>query len=64
MRVLEAEGVEVKIFASDPKRPNLVARIRGTGAKRPLLIMGHTDTVNIDAKKFQVGLKACVNREG
>jgi len=52
-RVLEAEGIETKIFATDPKRPNLVARIRGNGSKRPLLIMGHTDTVNIDPKKWK-----------
>ena len=52
-RVLEAEGIETKIFATDPKRPNLVARLRGNGSKRPLLIMGHTDTVNIDPKKWK-----------
>jgi acetylornithine deacetylase/succinyl-diaminopimelate desuccinylase-like protein len=52
-QVLEAEGIETKIFAHDPKRPNLVARLRGNGSKRPLLIMGHTDTVNVDPKKWK-----------
>jgi acetylornithine deacetylase/succinyl-diaminopimelate desuccinylase-like protein len=51
-QVLEAEGMPVKIFAMDPKRPNLVARIKGNGSKRPLLIMGHTDVVNVDPKKW------------
>jgi acetylornithine deacetylase/succinyl-diaminopimelate desuccinylase-like protein len=51
--VLEAEGIEVKIFALDPQRPNLVARLRGNGTKRPLLLMGHTDTVNVDPKKWK-----------
>ncbi len=51
--VLEAEGIETKIFATDPKRPNLVARLRGNGSKRPLLIMGHTDVVNVDPKKWK-----------
>jgi len=51
--VLEADGVETKIFALDPKRPNLVARLRGNGARRPLLIMGHTDVVNVDPKKWK-----------
>lgn len=50
--VLEKEGIEVKTFALDPKRPNLVARMRGTGTKRPLLIMGHTDVVNVDSTKW------------
>lgn len=51
-QVLEAEGVDVKIFAVNKDRPNLVARLKGTGKKRPLLIMGHTDTVNVDPKKW------------
>src|SRR5215216_640496 len=45
--VLEREGIEVKVFALDPKRPNLVARLRGSGNKRPVLIRGHTDVVNV-----------------
>src|SRR5215216_2211883 len=50
--VLEREGIETKVFALDPKRPNLVARLRGSGKKRPVLIMGHTDVVNVDAAKW------------
>ncbi|AOS43055.1 putative succinyl-diaminopimelate desuccinylase [Lacunisphaera limnophila] len=50
--VLTAEGIEVKVFALDPNRPNVVARLRGTGKKPPLLLMAHTDTVNIDPKKW------------
>ncbi len=51
--VLEREGIETKTFALDPKRPNLVARIRGSGKKRPVLIMGHTDVVNVDPSKWK-----------
>ncbi len=50
--VLESEGIEAKIFALDAKRPNLVARLRGNGKKRPVLIMGHTDVVNVDPAKW------------
>ena len=50
--VLKKEGIETKRFANDPARPNLVARLRGSGAKRPLLIMGHTDVVQVDPKKW------------
>lgn len=50
--VLEQAGIETKIFALDPKRPNLVARLRGNGKKRPVLIMGHTDVVNVDPAKW------------
>ncbi len=50
--VLEKEGIPVEIFALEAHRPNLVARLRGSGEKRPLLIMAHTDTVNVDPAKW------------
>src|SRR5919106_3372623 len=51
-QVLESEGIPVQIFSKEPHRPNLVARIKGTGKQRPLLLMAHTDTVNVDPKKW------------
>jgi acetylornithine deacetylase/succinyl-diaminopimelate desuccinylase-like protein len=54
-QVLEREGVPVQVFALEAHRPNVVARLTGNGSKRPLLIMGHTDVVNVDPKKWQHG---------
>jgi acetylornithine deacetylase/succinyl-diaminopimelate desuccinylase-like protein len=51
-QVLDKEGIPYQVFARDPKRPNLVARITGTGKKRPILVMGHTDVVTVDPKKW------------
>jgi acetylornithine deacetylase/succinyl-diaminopimelate desuccinylase-like protein len=51
-RILDREGIEARVFALDPNRPNLVARIKGNGSKRPLLLMGHTDVVTVDPKKW------------
>src|SRR3954465_8021753 len=51
-KVLEAEGIPVTIAAKDPARANLIARLKGNGSKRPLLIMGHSDTVRVDASKW------------
>ena len=51
-QVLEAEGIPVQLYAKEAHRPNLVARLKGTGKQRPLLLMGHTDTVNVDPKKW------------
>jgi acetylornithine deacetylase/succinyl-diaminopimelate desuccinylase-like protein len=53
VRVLRAEGIDVQVFAKETHRPNVVARLSGNGSKRPLLIMGHTDTVNVDPAKWQ-----------
>src|SRR5215831_5841358 len=37
-KALETEGIPTKTFALDPARANLVARLKGSGGKRPLLI--------------------------
>jgi len=52
--VLEREGIAAEVFALAADRPNLVARIKGSGRRRPLLIMGHTDVVTVDLKKWSV----------
>ena len=51
-KVLEAEGIPVIVAGKDPNRANLIARIKGNGSKKPMLIMGHTDTVKVDAAKW------------
>ena len=50
--VLEAEGFEVEMLATDPERPNVITRLEGSGDKEPLLIMAHTDVVNVDPEKW------------
>src|SRR5579862_8099194 len=54
-KVLEAEGIPVILAAKDPARANVIARLKGNGSKKPLLIMGHTDTVKVDASKWTFG---------
>ena len=52
-QVLDKEGIPAEVFALEPNRPNVVARLKGSGSKRPLLLMAHTDVVNVDAKKWK-----------
>jgi acetylornithine deacetylase/succinyl-diaminopimelate desuccinylase-like protein len=51
-QVLEREGIPVEIISIEPNRPNVVATLKGNGSKRPLLIMAHTDVVNVDPAKW------------
>jgi acetylornithine deacetylase/succinyl-diaminopimelate desuccinylase-like protein len=51
-KVLEAEGIPVILAARDPARANLIARLKGNGSKRPMIVMGHTDTVKVDPAKW------------
>jgi acetylornithine deacetylase/succinyl-diaminopimelate desuccinylase-like protein len=36
---------DVRVFETAPKRGNLVARLRGTGKKKPILLLAHIDVV-------------------
>lgn len=53
-RVLAADGIPSEIYESAPGRGNLVARYRGTGQKRPLLLMAHVDVVGFDRASWEV----------
>ncbi|NCF15268.1 MAG: M20/M25/M40 family metallo-hydrolase [Gammaproteobacteria bacterium] len=50
--VLDEEGIDYEVYALEPDRANLVARIRGNGSKRPILMMGHTDVVGVQPEKW------------
>jgi acetylornithine deacetylase/succinyl-diaminopimelate desuccinylase-like protein len=51
-KVLDAEGIPAMLAAQNPTRANVIARLKGNGSKRPLMIMGHSDTVQVDASKW------------
>src|SRR5579871_2388970 len=45
---LKAAGLpaaDVQVISSGPRKGNLVARLRGTGARKPMLLIGHLDVV-------------------
>ena len=50
--VLEAEDIEVEMLSNNSDRPNVIARLTGDSSKEPLLIMAHTDVVNVDPEKW------------
>src|SRR4051812_27252167 len=51
-QILDKEGIPSEIFEAQPGRANLVARLKGSGAKRPVLLMGHTDVVGVERDKW------------
>ena len=51
-KIFDAEGIPNIVVAKDPARANIIARIKGNGSKRPLLIMAHGDTVRVDPAKW------------
>lgn len=63
-KMLEGEGIPSKLFALDPARANLVARIKGNGSKRPILLLGHTDVVGVQREHWSVDPFGAVRKNG
>jgi acetylornithine deacetylase/succinyl-diaminopimelate desuccinylase-like protein len=62
--VLDREGIPSRIFELEPGRGNLVARLKGSGKKRPILLMAHTDVVGVERDKWSVDPFAAVIKDG
>ncbi len=63
-KALMAEGIPVQTFALNPNRANLVARLKGNGSKRPLLILAHTDVVPVQREKWPVNPFGAIMKDG
>ncbi len=51
--VLTEAGIEAKILAQSPERPNLIARLSGQGSAPPLLLYGHVDVVTTEDQQWK-----------
>jgi len=61
---LEQAGIDANLYALDPERANMVARISGNGSKRPILVMAHTDVVGVQPEKWTVDPFGAVAKDG
>jgi acetylornithine deacetylase/succinyl-diaminopimelate desuccinylase-like protein len=62
--VFDSEGIPAQLFALDPTRANIVARLKGNGSKRPILILGHTDVVGVQREKWPVDPFGAMLKDG
>jgi acetylornithine deacetylase/succinyl-diaminopimelate desuccinylase-like protein len=53
-RLLEQEGIAVQVDEFAPGRANLLARLPGSGARRPIILMNHIDVVPADPARWSV----------
>jgi acetylornithine deacetylase/succinyl-diaminopimelate desuccinylase-like protein len=49
---LRQAGVSVELVESAPGRGSLVARVRGNGSKKPLLLLAHVDVVPVEGQPW------------
>lgn len=62
--VLRRDGIESQIFEPRPGKANLVARLKGDGSARPLILLNHMDVVLASQDHWQVDPFAGVIRDG
>jgi len=64
--VFEKEDFPVELIWTDKKtgRVNVLARLKGNGNKRPLLLLNHMDTVPVDRSAWTVDPFAAVKKDG
>ncbi len=50
--VLQSADIPSEIYAKDPERPNLIARLKGEGKSPPFLMYGHVDVVTTEGQEW------------
>src|SRR5437588_6145807 len=53
-KVLDQDGIPSQILELEQGRGNIVARLKGNGSKKPILLMGHLDVVGVQKEKWTV----------
>ena len=63
-QVADAHGIPCELLGGDPRRLNFVARLKGSGKGRPLLLMAHSDVVPADRTQWTGDPFSAENRNG
>ena len=63
-KVADSYSIPAELLGNDPQRMNFVARLRGSGKGRPLMLIAHSDVYPADPKKWTVDPFSGENRNG
>jgi acetylornithine deacetylase/succinyl-diaminopimelate desuccinylase-like protein len=55
---------DMRVLGPDPRKGNLVARLRGTGAKKPILLLAHLDVVEARREDWSVDPFTFIEKDG
>jgi acetylornithine deacetylase/succinyl-diaminopimelate desuccinylase-like protein len=59
-KVFDQHGIENEIFEYKPGRANIIARLKGNGSKRPIILLSHMDVVTAEPASWEVDPFAAV----
>ena len=63
-QVADENGIPAELIGPDPNRLNFIARLKGSGAARPMLLMAHSDVVPVDRSQWSVDPFAATVKDG
>jgi acetylornithine deacetylase/succinyl-diaminopimelate desuccinylase-like protein len=64
LRAAGFAGPDAQVLVSAPRKGNLVARLRGTGRRRPILLLAHIDVVGAKREDWTVDPFRFTERDG
>jgi acetylornithine deacetylase/succinyl-diaminopimelate desuccinylase-like protein len=64
LRASGFDAADVQVFKPAPRKGNLVARLRGNGARRPILLLAHLDVVEAKAEDWTVDPFKLIEKDG
>jgi acetylornithine deacetylase/succinyl-diaminopimelate desuccinylase-like protein len=64
LRAAGFAGPDVQVFAPAPRKGNLVARLRGTAARKPILLLAHLDVVPARREDWSVDPFKLIEKDG
>ena len=62
--LLTAEGIETQLLIPEENRAAIVARIRGNGKARPVMMLAHMDVVGVEADRWSCDPFGGIVRDG
>jgi acetylornithine deacetylase/succinyl-diaminopimelate desuccinylase-like protein len=64
LRAAGFADADVQVFKPEPRKGNLVARLRGTGARKPILLLAHLDVVEAKREDWSTDPFKLVEKDG
>src|SRR5262245_61369206 len=64
LRAAGFAGADVQVLLPAPRKGNLVARLRGTGARKPILLLAHLDVVEARREDWSVDPFKLTEKDG
>jgi acetylornithine deacetylase/succinyl-diaminopimelate desuccinylase-like protein len=62
--ILDKESIPCQIFEPSPGRGSLLATLKGSGKKKPILLLSHIDVVPVEKERWEVDPFAGIIKDG